>query len=286
MDQLKSLINSLGSLNSREKEAAELIGWITDWWEEMKQEVNSFNKPKDAKRRTFGKKEGELVDKLVTICNYKCDCRNREAVNNIMMTIGYVGYDKKSRFRQRMENCLKKKRKVDKSFRPSSRKMGVKERKRSVKDEYSEDDQDIAMDSGKSVLLNSDMATVSLADNVLSSYPDDMDTYIMKETVDDMKQKQLLSPNPSYEEIIQACSWIMEKPENYNNVPDQAALTMQPSVDVDYLTQRTLSDTVTGLSFQMSSSLKDQQSLYDPMCTEINLSPTVMNGWYIGSLDD
>ena len=126
MDQLKSLITSLGSLNSRETEAALLVDWIMERWEEIKKEVNDFNKPKDAKRRTFGKKEGELVDKLVSICNYKCDSRNRDAVNNIMITLGYVGYDKKSRFRQRMENCLKKKRKNDKSFHPSSRKPGMK----------------------------------------------------------------------------------------------------------------------------------------------------------------
>ena len=62
MDQLKSLITSLGSLNSRETEAALLVDWIMERWEEIKKEVNDFNKPKDAKRRTFGKKEGELVD--------------------------------------------------------------------------------------------------------------------------------------------------------------------------------------------------------------------------------
>ena len=287
MDKVKSLVNSLGSLNSRETEAASLVEWIWKEWEEIKKEANSFNRPKDAKRRTFGKKEGELVDKLVSICNYKCDSRNRETVNNLMMTIGYVGYDKKPRFRQRMENCLKKKRKMDKSFLPSSRKTGGKERKRSVRDDYSEEDQDVAADSGKNVLANSEMSSISLADAVMTPMFDDMDGYIMEDTVNDMKKRQFLSSDADYDEILQTISLIMGKPENYDSVPDQKVLTMSPSVNMDFLTQQTLSDTITDLSFQVSSPLKDQQPLPDDLFfTSYNPSSTVMNGWYLDSQND
>ena len=285
MDQLKSLITSLGSLNSRETEAALLVDWIMERWEEIKKEVNDFNKPKDAKRRTFGKKEGELVDKLVSICNYKCDSRNRDAVNNIMITLGYVGYDKKSRFRQRMENCLKKKRKNDKSFHPSSRKPGMK---RPAKTDDSEEEQTVALDSNRNVLPNSDISSISLNDVPLTPLPDDMDGYIMEDTVNEMKEKQVLPPDPSYDEIYQAFYLMMEdKPDNYDSTPDPLMLTLQPSISDDFSAQQTFSDTTTGLSFHVGSTSSQQPVHYgDFGYTDFNPTPTAMNGWFIGSPND
>ena len=285
MDQLKSLITSLGSLNSRETEAALLVDWIMERWEEIKKEVNDFNKPKDAKRRTFGKKEGELVDKLVSICNYKCDSRNRDAVNNIMITLGYVGYDKKSRFRQRMENCLKKKRKNDKSFHPSSRKPGMK---RPAKTDDSEEEQTVALDSNRNVLPNSDISSISLNDVPLTPLPDDMDGYIMEDTVNEMKEKQVLPPDPSYDEIYQAFYLMMEdKPDNYDSTPDSLMLTLQPSISDDFSAQQTFSDTTTGLSFHVGSASSQQPVHYgDFVYTDFNPTPTAMNGWFIGSPND
>ncbi len=285
MDQLKSLITSLGSLNSRETEAALLVDWIMERWEEIKKEVNDFNKPKDAKRRTFGKKEGELVDKLVSICNYKCDSRNRDAVNNIMITLGYVGYDKKSRFRQRMENCLKKKRKNDKSFHPSSRKPGMK---RPAKTDDSEEEQTVALDSNRNVLPNSDISSISLYDVPLTPLPDDMDGYIMEDTVNEMKEKQVLPPDPSYDEIYQAFYLMMEdKPDNYDSTPDPLMLTLQPSISDDFSAQQTFSDTTTGLSFHVGSTSSQQPVHYgDFVYTDFNPTPTAMNGWFIGSPND
>ena len=285
MDQLKSLITSLGSLNSRETEAALLVDWIMERWEEIKKEVNDFNKPKDAKRRTFGKKEGELVDKLVSICNYKCDSRNRDAVNNIMITLGYVGYDKKSRFRQRMENCLKKKRKNDKSFHPSSRKPGMK---RPAKTDDSEEEQTVALDSNRNVLPNSDISSMSLNDVPLTPLPDDMDGYIMEDTVNEMKEKQVLPLDPSYDEIYQAFYLMMEdKPDNYDSTPDPLMLTLQPSISDDFSAQQTFSDTTTGLSFHVGSTSSQQPVHYgDFVYTDFNPTPTAMNGWFIGSPND
>ena len=285
MDQLKSLITSLGSLNSRETEAALLVDWIMERWEEIKKEVNDFNKPKDSKRRTFGKKEGELVDKLVSICNYKCDSRNRDAVNNIMITLGYVGYDKKSRFRQRMENCLKKKRKNDKSFHPSSRKPGMK---RPAKTDDSEEEQTVALDSNRNVLPNSDISSISLNDVPLTPLPDDMDGYIMEDTVNEMKEKQVLPLDPSYDEIYQAFYLMMEdKPDNYDSTPDPLMLTLQPSISDDFSAQQTFSDTTTGLSFHVGSTSSQQPVHYgDFVYTDFNPTPTAMNGWFIGSPND
>ena len=285
MDQLNSLITSLGSLNSRETEAALLVDWIMERWEEIKKEVIDFNKPKDAKRRTFGKKEGELVDKLVSICNYKCDSRNRDAVNNIMITLGYVGYDKKSRFRQRMENCLKKKRKNDKSFHPSSRKPGMK---RPAKTDDSEEEQTVALDSNRNVLPNSDISSISLNDVPLTPLPDDMDGYIMEDTVNEMKEKQVLPPDPSYDEIYQAFYLMMEdKPDNYDSTPDPLMLTLQPSISDDFSAQQTFSDTTTGLSFHVGSTSSQQPVHYgDFVYTDFNPAPTAMNGWFIGSPND
>ena len=278
MDSLTPLIKSLGNLNSRETEAAELIEWIQERWEEIKREVTDVVRPKDAKRRTFGKREGELVDKLVNICNYKCDSGNREKVNSIMVTLGYEGYDKKSRFRQRMENCLKKRRKNDKSFHPSSRKPGGKERKRSTKEKYSEEDQDGDMDNYKNSLLTRDMSSITLGVDTPPSILDDLDRYIMVDYVNTMKRNELLSVDPSYDEIVRMISLYRDdKEENYDSIPAQEEVN--PSIDDGVSSQHNLSDAATGMSFQVCD-LHLQNPSDVGLPSDSYPSITAMNGWH------
>ncbi|KAK8809233.1 hypothetical protein WA171_000817 [Blastocystis sp. BT1] len=119
MKEVAALVMSLSITNDKRNQGIELIKCIRKNWEVIHEEVKQT---KSDKRRTFGKEEGEIVDKLAEICNYRCDSRNRETVNRIMTRLGYFGYVDKPRFRQRMENCLKKRRLQDKNFHPSTRK--------------------------------------------------------------------------------------------------------------------------------------------------------------------
>ena len=59
-------------------------------------------------RRTFGKLESHIIDMLMRLCNYTCPRHNVELVHQLMTALGYGGYEKENRFRQRTENTLKK----------------------------------------------------------------------------------------------------------------------------------------------------------------------------------
>ena len=59
-------------------------------------------------RRTFGKLESRIIDMLMRLCNYNCPKHNVELVHQLMTALGYGGYEKENRFRQRTENTLKK----------------------------------------------------------------------------------------------------------------------------------------------------------------------------------
>lgn len=61
------------------------------------------------KRRMYGQIEAQLIDYFMKMCNYSCSKTNIYLVHKIMTELGYGGYDNETRFRQRTENTLKKK---------------------------------------------------------------------------------------------------------------------------------------------------------------------------------
>ena len=107
---------------SRLVEALELCGMIGEMNKTvyLVQEVEHFirkNRRKITKetkiarskvRRTFGKLESHIIDMLMRLCNYTCPRHNVELVHQLMTALGYGGYEKENRFRQRTENTLKK----------------------------------------------------------------------------------------------------------------------------------------------------------------------------------
>ena len=107
---------------SRLVEALELCGKIGEMNKTvyLVQEVEHFirkNRRKITKetkiarskvRRTFGKLESHIIDMLMRLCNYTCPRHNVELVHQLMTALGYGGYEKENRFRQRTENTLKK----------------------------------------------------------------------------------------------------------------------------------------------------------------------------------
>ena len=163
MKEVAALVMSLSITNDKRNQGIELIKCIRKNWEIIHEEVKQT---KSEKRRTFGKEEGEIVDKLAEICNYKCDSRNRETVNRIMTRLGYFGYIDKPRFRQRMENCLKKRRLQDKNFHPSSRKPKDRAEKGNRRMESSKRD---------SYRSKQQISATGLPDNLISRYIDNND---------------------------------------------------------------------------------------------------------------
>lgn len=122
MDDLENIfarIRSLAKANAKVKKGEEVINYIKNNYRMIQEEACRVRSPK---RRTYGRCEGKLVDDFVTLCDYRCDVQNRTAVNFIMSSLKFGGYeDDKPRFRQRMENQMKKLRKLNKSVRPSNR---------------------------------------------------------------------------------------------------------------------------------------------------------------------
>ena len=63
------------------------------------------------KRNSTGRLERVLVDKLFLLVKWSCTANNKNLVNELMILLGYKSYEKKpDRFRQKMENELKKRR--------------------------------------------------------------------------------------------------------------------------------------------------------------------------------
>lgn len=122
MDDLENIfarIRSLAKANAKVKKGEEVINYIKNNYRVIQEEACRVRSPK---RRTYGRCEGKLVDDFVILCDYRCDAQNRTAVNFIMSSLKFGGYeDDKPRFRQRMENQMKKLRKLNKSVRPSNR---------------------------------------------------------------------------------------------------------------------------------------------------------------------
>lgn len=79
------------------------------------------NKERSPKRRVYGKMESTLVDYFMRVCNYGCSRTNIQYVHQIMMMLGFSGYENETRFRQRTENTLKKWKKQGRKI-PSAKK--------------------------------------------------------------------------------------------------------------------------------------------------------------------
>lgn len=119
LENIFSRIRSLAKANTKVKKGEEVINYIKSNYHMIQEEACRVRSPK---RRTYGRCEGKLVDDFVALCDYRCDAQNRTAVNFIMSSLKFAGYeDDKPRFRQRMENQMKKLRKLNKSVRPSNR---------------------------------------------------------------------------------------------------------------------------------------------------------------------
>lgn len=119
LEDIFSRIRTLAKTNAKVKKGEEVINYIKSNYQTILEEACRVRSPK---RRTYGRCEGKLIDDFVALCDYRCDAQNRTTVNYIMSSLKFGGYeDDKPRFRQRMENQMKKLRKLNKSVRPSNR---------------------------------------------------------------------------------------------------------------------------------------------------------------------
>ena len=93
---------------------------------------NDYSSTCTTERFSTGRLEKYLVDQLFLLVNWSCTANNVALVTELMILLGYESYEKKkSRFRQKMENELKKRRcRNDKSIHASRMKNPPKKTNR------------------------------------------------------------------------------------------------------------------------------------------------------------
>lgn len=236
MDKLQvvfSCIRNLSASNNKMEEGENVIMYIRNNYKSIKEETS---KERSAKRRTFGKCERRLVDDFVEICNYRCDIQNRRFVNEIMSLLEYGGYDdKKPRFRQRMENIMKKMRRSNKAVRPSNRNLSSEERHPIYlhnqvslgSDSEVEADKCYVANGLVDPLLNCNRETIVnglIVDSVSepSEAVDDNDLYIFYDDILNWKEAGLIKENKESPSDIQAL--LDQNKENDKNLREDTSL--------------------------------------------------------------
>ena len=93
--------------------------FVTAHYQEFPGEYASNN---HTRRNTTGQYEKTLVTLLIKMCTYKCTINNCQLASLVMSLLGYDSYRQMShRFRQKVENFLRKERKEGGKVPPSTR---------------------------------------------------------------------------------------------------------------------------------------------------------------------
>ena len=81
-----------------------------------------YNSASHLQRHSTGALERKLVDMLIRLVSFRCTQFNCQVSSQIMVLLGYDSYQIRShRFRQKVENYLRKERKLGGGVPPSSR---------------------------------------------------------------------------------------------------------------------------------------------------------------------
>ena len=87
-----------------------------------------YNSSSHLQRHSTGVLERKLVDMLIRLVSFRCTQFNCQVSSQIMVLLGYDSYQIRShRFRQKVENYLRKERKVGGVVPPSSRAVDKKQ---------------------------------------------------------------------------------------------------------------------------------------------------------------
>ena len=105
MEEVLELCTKIADMNKTVNLVHEVEHFI---WKNRRKITKETKIARSKVRRTFGKLESRIIDMLMRLCNYTCPKHNVELVHQLMTALGYGGYEKENRFRQRTENTLKK----------------------------------------------------------------------------------------------------------------------------------------------------------------------------------
>ena len=101
------LINSLASINNTKQEAEQAKMFVKENWEKFLRDFKSTSK-----RYPTGRIERVLFKLIAKVCNWKTYKDYMRTASQIMILCGYYSYEKnKNRFKQKIQNYLKKERK-------------------------------------------------------------------------------------------------------------------------------------------------------------------------------
>ena len=123
------LVYSLASIHNTQLVADQTIQFVKENWGKFRADYESTS----TKRYSTGKVEKGLFKHVADVCNWKTNKEYMKAASRIMILCGYHSYEKENRFKQKIQNILKK----EKSKSP---KMEGKKRKRTNKKKKIESD--------------------------------------------------------------------------------------------------------------------------------------------------
>ena len=99
------LINSLASINNTKHEAEQAKMFVKENWDEFRRDFESTS----TKRYSTGEIERDLFKLIANVCDWKTNKDYMRIASQIMILCGYRSYEKENRFKQKIQNYLKKK---------------------------------------------------------------------------------------------------------------------------------------------------------------------------------
>ena len=107
--QVFKLINSLASINNTKQEAEQAKKFVEENWDEFRRDFESTSRKK---RFSTGEIERDLFKLIANVCDWKTNKDYMRIASQIMILCGYHSYEKENRFKQKIQNNLKRKREL------------------------------------------------------------------------------------------------------------------------------------------------------------------------------
>lgn len=109
----------LGRENETTAQIPEFVRFVVERFPEF---AGDYESASHLQRHSTGILERKLVDMLIRMVSYRCSQFNCQLASQIMVLLGYESYQIRShRFRQKVENHLRKQRKAGGEVPPSTR---------------------------------------------------------------------------------------------------------------------------------------------------------------------
>ena len=100
------LINSLASINNTKQEAEQAKKFVKENWDKFRRDFESTS---TKERCSTGEIERDLFRLIANVCDWKTNKDYMRIASQIMILCGYRSYEKENRFKQKIQNYLKKK---------------------------------------------------------------------------------------------------------------------------------------------------------------------------------